>query len=164
MHRCWRKLYVKETFHLQGEYNLIIYNCCYDLKELERRYYKRLFFSMDSAESNSHHLTWTLFKKENACADSEIEYFQNVTEWSTIVLLYQMYSVMLLFILKIYHLCNIFEILVVIAIPKFDKVPNLTKDLQNTSQNLLRSCKPPITSFKVSYKILSGTCKFLARS
>ena len=75
-----------------------------------------------------------------------------------------MYSVMLLFILKIYHLFNIFEILVVIAIPKFDKVPNLTKDLQNMSQNLLRSCKPRITSFKVSYKILSGTCKFLARS
>ena len=27
MHRCWRKLYVKETLHLQGEYSLIIYNC-----------------------------------------------------------------------------------------------------------------------------------------
>ena len=123
-----------------------------------------LVWILQSSKSNSHHLTWTLFKKENARADSEIEYFQNIIEWSTIVLLYQMYSVMLLFILKIYHLFNIFEILVVIAILKFDKVTNLTKDLQNTLQNLLRSCKPPITSFKVSYKILSGTCKFLARS
>ena len=36
---------------------------------------------------------------------------------------------MLLIIKKIYQLFNKFEILVVIAIPKFDKVPNLTKIL-----------------------------------
>ena len=28
-----KKLYVKETFHLQREYSLIIYNCCYDFEE-----------------------------------------------------------------------------------------------------------------------------------
>ena len=27
-----KKLYVKETFHLQGEYSLIIYICCYDFE------------------------------------------------------------------------------------------------------------------------------------
>ena len=34
---------------------------------------------------------------------------------------------MLLFIFRIYHLLNTFEILVVIAIPNFDEVPNLAK-------------------------------------
>ena len=36
---------------------------------------------------------------------------------------------MLLIIQKIYQLFNKFEVLIVIAIPKFDKVPNLTEDL-----------------------------------
>ena len=53
----------------------------------------------------------------------------NVAEWSKIVLLYQLHSVLLLLILKIYHLFNKFEIFVVIAIPKFAKVHNLTKVL-----------------------------------
>ena len=30
--RCCRKLYDKESFHLQGEYSLIICNCCYDFQ------------------------------------------------------------------------------------------------------------------------------------
>ena len=33
MHRCWIKLYAKETLHLQGEYSLIIYNCRYVFEE-----------------------------------------------------------------------------------------------------------------------------------
>ena len=49
---------------------------------------------------------------------------------------------MLLFILKICNFYNKFEILVVIAIPKFDKVPYLTKVLQERLKNLVRSCKP----------------------
>ena len=47
---------------------------------------------------------------------------------------------MLLFILKMYNLINKFEILVFIAIPKFDKVPNLTKDLKEILKSLVRSC------------------------
>ena len=46
--------------------------------------------------------------------------FQNIPEWSK-TLLYQLYPVMLLSISKIYQLFNKFEILVVIAIPKFEK-------------------------------------------
>ena len=33
LHRCWIKLYAKETLHLQGEYSLIIYNCRYVFEE-----------------------------------------------------------------------------------------------------------------------------------
>ena len=60
---------------------------------------------------------------------------------------------MLLFILKIYHLFNKFKILVVIAIPKFGKVPSLRKVLQEMLKSLVRSCKPLITSLKVCYQI-----------
>ena len=46
---------------------------------------------------------------------------------------------MLLFILKRYHLFNKFEIMVVIATPKFDKDPHLIKVLQEMLEGHARS-------------------------
>ena len=58
---------------------------------------------------------------------------------------------MSLFILKIYNLFNKFEIIVDIAIPKFDKVPNLTQVLQEMSRSLVISCKPLTSNLARSY-------------
>ena len=90
--------------------------------------------------------------------------FQNIAEWCKIVLLYQLYSVMLLFILKRYHLFNKFEIMVAIATPKFHKDPHLIKVLQEMLEGHARSWKSFITSLEVSYKMFYGTRNFLARS
>ena len=83
--------------------------------------------------------------------------FHNVAERSEIVLLYQFYSIMLLLILVIYHLFNEFEILVVIAVPKFGKVPNFAKFLQEMSNSFVRYCQTLLTSFKVFYKTFYST-------
>ena len=44
MHRCWRELYTKETFPLQGEYSLIIYNCCYNFEETWAKVLQKAIF------------------------------------------------------------------------------------------------------------------------
>ena len=58
---------------------------------------------------------------------------------------------MSLFILKIYNLFNKFEIIVDIAIPKFDKVPNLTQVLQEMPRSFVISCKPLTSNLVRSY-------------
>ena len=42
VHRCWRKLYVKEIFHLQEEYSLIIYN--YDFEGIWTKVLQKAIF------------------------------------------------------------------------------------------------------------------------
>ena len=41
VHRCW---YAKETLHLQGEYSLITYNCCYDFVETSAKALSKAIF------------------------------------------------------------------------------------------------------------------------
>ena len=50
VYRCWRKLYAKETLHLQGEYSVIIYNCFHEFDETWAKALQKAIFSMDSVQ------------------------------------------------------------------------------------------------------------------